>query len=153
MYSLIVTRAGTSRRSSSSKTPPRRMRAQNGIDAHQAPACAQLLINQRIDLALPAHHALHDLRKERRVRAFEVDQRFAALRNFAVGFGRRNVDAHELRDDVRDVGPCQIHLVEGLHGSHSRYRARLRRTVAASSFLRGSIMAGRYRNRGPCGAA
>ena len=51
-YSLMTTRAGTSVRSISSKAPARRMARRIEVDAHQPPARGELLVDQRIDLAL-----------------------------------------------------------------------------------------------------
>ena len=47
--------------------------AQNGINAHEAPAGSKLLVDEWIDIALAAHHALQDVGEERLVLAGHLD--------------------------------------------------------------------------------
>ena len=62
-------------------------RAQDGVDAHQPPARRQLLIDERIDVALAAHDAAQELGEERRIGAGE--RRFVARAAAAESAGAR----------------------------------------------------------------
>ncbi len=63
-YSEMATRAGTSLAQQDLIGPGAEDGAQDGIDAGEPPALGKLLVDQRIDLELLAHHALDEVAEE-----------------------------------------------------------------------------------------
>ncbi len=107
MYSLITTRGGTSLRSMSSKAAARRMaRTIESMRVSRQPL-RQLLVDQRVDLALAPHHALSRSAKN------APDRPRRPCRAPAVAAQPMRL---ELLDHRGQVGLGQIHLVERLHG-------------------------------------
>ena len=79
--------------------------AQNGIDAGQPPAFGQLRVDHRVDRQLLAHHALDQVAEEG---GFDLGI-LAAVDLFAQAMGL------ELGDDLVEVDPGHVHLIEGLN--------------------------------------
>ena len=91
-------------------------RAQHRLDALERPALRQRLVDQRIELALLAHHAADDVAEERRLgrqilRALDLAAEPVAL---------------ELGEDFVQAGAGEIHLVERLHRGEPRRAALVR---------------------------
>src|SRR5690606_38849048 len=83
--------------------------AKRGIHTLQSPVQRELLINHRIDVALAPHDAAYKLGEESRIRTRD---RFIDV---LCGETQRR----EFMDYVADVGAGEVHLIEGLNGSHS----------------------------------
>ena len=105
-YSEIVTRAGTSLPLENFIGAGAENGAQDGIDAGEPPALGELLVDQRIDLELLAHHAIDEVAEEG---GFGVGI-LAALDLLAEPMRL------ELGDHLVEVDAGHVHLIERLHG-------------------------------------
>ena len=81
-------------------------RAQHRLDALERPALRQRLVDQRIELALLAHHAGDDVAEERRLGRQILRALDLAAEPVAFEFG----------EDLVEAGAGKVHLVERLHG-------------------------------------
>src|SRR5262249_49032196 len=88
--------------------------AHDGIDTRQPPAGRQLLIDHRVDLALPFDHAAQDLGK---VLLIGIDH------TVAVAATAKSM-LFELFDHLNEIRLGQIHLVERLDGCKPSLAAR-----------------------------
>src|SRR6476661_2822121 len=90
-------------------------RAENRVDAVEPPTFRQMTIDERIDAALLAHHALDDVTKKLRLCVAIL----AALDLLAQAVG------FELGDNAVQIDGGHVHLIERLHGGKACRGARL----------------------------
>src|SRR5450631_4941735 len=91
-------------------------RAQHRLDALERPAFRQRLVDDRVELALLAHHAGHDVAEERGLRRQILRALDLAAEPVALEFG----------EDLVQAGAGEVHLVERLHGGEPRRAALVR---------------------------
>src|ERR1039457_6294211 len=91
-------------------------RAQHRLDALERPAFRQRLVDDRVELALLAHHAGHDVAEERGLGRQILRALDLAAEPVALEFG----------EDLVQAGAGEVHLVERLHRRQPRSAAFVR---------------------------
>ena len=109
-YSVMTTRDGTSLAHQHLVGAGAQDGAQDRIDAVEPPAFGELLVDQRVDTALLAHHALDEV-------AEEGGLGIAILAAFDLLAEPMRL---ELGDHIVEVDAGHVHLVERLDGGESR---------------------------------